>query len=39
MRNKRLIIGIGIAIGLMLCVLLFTFSPNLWQQILTMHGM
>ena len=36
MKNKWLIIGLGLA--LVLCAALFMFGPALWQMILAMHG-
>lgn len=41
MKNKWLIIGIGIGIAVVLGVvlLLHLFGSGLWQQILAIHGM
>ena len=39
MKNKWLVIGIGIVIVLGAALLLHLFGSGLWQQILAMHGM
>lgn len=36
MKNKWLIIGVGVAV--VLCVVLFIFGPDLFQLVMAMHG-